>query len=202
MRGMDCIIINCKRFQIICVSVPVRGMDCIATLSPTDAELAGFSPREGYGLHPGSQSSSAGCRGRFSPREGYGLHLPGVVKANTIFSFSPREGYGLHPGTMMCLGCTMSFSPREGYGLHRQVCTNRSFVLQHLVQSIFNTIAQFGNDCNVFCVILPTFPVGVCIFLCANPFQCMQDRWANMAVRTKNLQGSLNCLFPVADPML
>ena len=140
----------------------------------------GFSPREGYGLHP---------------------HIPPHAPRHPV-GFSPREGYGLHRKVIFWLFCPSGFSPREGYGLHRQIYTDRSFILQHLVQSIFNIIAQFGNDCNVFCVIPPTFPVGVCIFLRANPFQCMQDRRANMAVRTKNLQGSLNCLFPVADPML
>ena len=184
-----------------------------------------FSPREGYGLHRPRQTAGTEAQEVSVPVRGmdcivvplapFGwprVSVP-VRGMDCIVVIGSYRGFSMVSVPVRGMDCICScrypkcrpprgFSPREGYGLHRQVCTNRSFVLQHLVQSIFNTIAQFGNDCNVFCVILPTFPVGVCIFLCANPFQCMQDRWANMAVRTKNLQGSLNCLFPVADPML
>ena len=34
------------------VSVPVRGMDCIGGTGPPVYGADGFSPREGYGLHP------------------------------------------------------------------------------------------------------------------------------------------------------
>ena len=83
-----------------CVSVPVRGMDCIQVVPINGDGRRGFSPREGYGLHPPTVSAGSAWTG-FSPREGYGLHrvLPGLCQPAIHEGFSPREGYGLHPGT-------------------------------------------------------------------------------------------------------
>ena len=125
------------------MGVPERGADCIMSSRSTAAWLtAGYSPREGSGVHP-TYDTAQMSRLSYSPREGSELHRPdnaGQLDQGVIVpkrgADCIQEGYGtvvFHSSvtvpergadcitqfSQLKLSILNRYSPREGSGLHR-----------------------------------------------------------------------------------